>query len=59
MKPLEPFEPNDPPQSLRNTKLEAAFERARASIDSDMISLPRGGSYIRTPAGPLQFGIPP
>ena len=59
MKPLEPFEPNDPPQSLRNTKLEAAFERARASIDSYMISLPRGGSYIRTPAGPLQFGIPP
>ena len=59
MVPPEPFEPNDPPQSLRNTKLEKAFERARESISNDSINLPRGGTYIKTPAGAVQFGIPP
>lgn len=52
---------NPPPQTLVKTFLKAAYEKVRAQIDKgeNMLNLPRGGKYLNTSLGPIQFGIPP
>ena len=57
----KPFDPKDPPQSLKNPKLAKAFRKAKEWVDNEekVIQLPRGGVYVKTPAGAIQFGLPP
>ena len=52
---------NPPPQTLVKTFLKAAYEKVRAQIDQGekLLNLPRGGKYLNTALGPIQFGIPP
>jgi len=55
------FNPEDPPQSLTNVQFNDAMKAVKESIDRDeaVLSLPRGGTYVKTSVGPIQFGIPP
>ncbi|KAK3238872.1 hypothetical protein CYMTET_51166 [Cymbomonas tetramitiformis] len=51
-----------PKQGLVNKKMKRVYHATRHSIDSFspvVISLPRGGMYAKTSAGPIQVGLPP
>ena len=52
---------NPPPQTLVKAFLKSAYEKVRTQIDQGekLLSLPRGGKYLNTTLGPIQFGIPP